>query len=143
MADLFDALAGTVQGRKSGLAHVSGPLGVTLEKSSAKSNDYFDVLSAGRSRTFPELKSAEVRVDRRSGSIRLILLGVDAGTHCTPSSEVMRRFGSSPELSPPTARQPAGSPIFYVYRYPWGDLRIGVSPTGRQCVETIVTEFND
>jgi hypothetical protein len=143
MAELFDALAGTVQSRKSGPAHVSGLLGVVLEKSSAKSNDYFDVLIGGRSQTFPELKSAEVRVDRRSGSIRLILIGVDAAARCTPSDEIMRRFGSSPELSPPTARQPAGSPTFYIYHYPWGDLRIGVSPSGRRCVETIVTEFND
>lgn len=143
MADVFGVLAGTVQERTAGVDRVAQTLGVAFEKSRPKSNDYFDVLVSGRSRTVPELSSAEARVDRRSGRIRLLLLGVDPATHCTPSAEVIQRFGEPRDMAPPTARQPAGSPIFYTYRYPWGDLRVGVAPDRPQCVTTIVTEFND
>jgi hypothetical protein len=143
MAELFDAIDQTIRERSAGPVHASQLLGVTLEKSRTKSNDYFDVLTAGPSPSFPELKSAEIRVERRSGKIKMLLLDLDAAARCVPSNEVMHRFGTSPELSPPTARQPAGSAIFYVYHHPWGDLRVGLSPVGRQCVEMIVTEFND
>jgi len=92
---------------------------------------------------FPELKSAEIRLNRRSGKIRLILIDVDASARCVPDEEVRRRYGSSPELGVPTSRQPPDSPIYYIYHQPWGDLRIGVSQVGRRCVEMIVTEFSD
>lgn len=143
MADFFDVFEEIIRDHKSGLDHTSRSLDVALTKSLSKSNDFFDVLTTGRSGSFPELKSAEFRVERSSGKIRMILIDVDAAAKCVPTNEVMRRFGSSPELSPPSARQPAGSPVYYVYHRPWGDLRIGMSQGAHDCVQRIVAEFAD
>lgn len=143
MADFFDIVETTIRDHKLGPDHASRTLGVRLERSKEKSNDYFEVLTSGRSQTIPELKSAEIRIERHSGRVKLILLGVEASVRCVTPNEVMKRFGTQAEFSPPTPRQPPESPSYYVYHHPWGDLRIGVSPTGRRCVEMVVTEFND
>lgn len=143
MAGLFDAVEAAIAARSSGIDSAARALGAAFERAPTRSTDVFDVLTAQRSRAYPAVMSAELRVDRRTGKIRQIIIDVDADAFCTPDDEVLRHFGSSPELSVPTPRQPADSPLFYVYHHPWGDLRIGVSPIGQRCVETIVTQFVD
>lgn len=143
MTELFDAVEATISNRGLGVEYAGRSLGIEFRRSQAKSNDFFDVVTAGRSRRFPELKSAEIRLDRRSENIRFVLIDIDASVDCIPDGEILRRFGSSPELGLPTPRQPPKSPVYYIYHHPWGDLRIGVSQGKQRCVETIVAEFND
>jgi hypothetical protein len=141
MAEMFDAVDEIIRNHAAGLDLVGQTLGVQFARSQA-SNDRFEVVTSGRSQLFPELRSAEIRIDRRSGHIRLMLLSVDKANRCVPQAEVVRRFGSFTELSVPTPRQPPDSPIYYVYRRSWGDLRIGISREPPECVESVVTEFS-
>jgi hypothetical protein len=142
MADLFEAIEAVVHDRKSGVDHVSEILGVAPVGSPEQSNKGVEVLSAGPSRLIRELGSAEIRVDRGRGKISLISIGIDANVRCVTGNEVLSRFGSSPTLRVPTPRQPPNSPIYYVYHYPWGDLKMGMSQPGQRCVVSIIVDFN-
>jgi hypothetical protein len=141
MAEMFDALDDIVRNPAGGLPAVAQALGVSFAPSPA-SNERFEVVIGGRSRLFPEVKSAEVRIDRRSGRIRLMLLTLDKVSRCVSHEEILRRFGAFAELSVPTPRQPPDSPVYYVYHRSWGDLRIGLSRSKPECVESVVTEFS-
>jgi hypothetical protein len=143
MAELFEAIETTIRDRKSGVGHVSQVLGLAPVGSPEKSSNWVEVLSAGPSRLFRELGSSEIRVDRKTGIIDLISMGVDARTRCITGKEVLSRFGSSPELSVPKAAQGPQAPVYYVYHYPWGDLKMGMSQPGQQCVVSIIVDFNE
>ena len=44
------------------------------------------------------------------------------------AEEVIARYGVDNELALPTTRQPEDSPVYLVYRFPWGKLSFGFEP---------------
>ena len=143
MSELFDTIESLVSNRDLNIEHVSRALGGKFEKSYAVSNDYFDVLTTGRSNVFPQLKSGEMRVERKSGKISAILLEIDPHVHCVTRTEVTTKYGIAQDLIIPMPQQPEETPLYYVYHKSWGNLKIGVARNKPQCVEMIVAEIQE
>jgi hypothetical protein len=57
---------------------------------------------------------------------------------CVTRADVLDRFGADAETSLPMPEMPPNSPIYLVYPRPWGYLRFGFEPTGRECLTTVV-----
>lgn len=116
-------------------------LGQELHPVPAESNDFFEVFRATDAGS-PLFREIEVRVPKAgSGAARdgIVVLTVQPRI-CVVRAEVTERFGSSPEISVPTPREPPDSPIYLVYRQPWGSLRFGMERGGRECLKTVVLD---
>ena len=140
----FEILAEVVKNRAEPLGYLAKHLGLKLDRS-ARSNQYFDVYESGASSRYEHVKAAEVRlpVDRSPGKGGFISLSIDPGIECISVDQIFSRFGDKPELGVPTPRQPATAPLYYLYRYPWGELRLGVSRGAPECLETAVVDYKN
>jgi len=70
---------------------------------------------------------------------QFLILDVNA-KRCVQMDVVQGRYGRDPELSVPTPRQPADSPIYLKYRRDWGTLSFGFARTGAECLRRIVLD---
>lgn len=61
---------------------------------------------------------------------------------CVGSDAVRARYGPEPALAPPLARQPPGSPIYYVYDRPWGKLSLALSRATPECLQRAVIDWH-
>jgi|GEM_PF-2708788 hypothetical protein len=71
----------------------------------------------------------------------VIILEIGEGV-CVGPQAVRARYGPEPALAPPSARQPAGSPIYYVYDRPWGKLSLALSRGTPECLERAVIDWH-
>jgi hypothetical protein len=57
---------------------------------------------------------------------------------CVEENEVKGRYGDRPELSFPTAPAPPTTPVYLVYRFPWGKVSFGFERAGRKCLIEVI-----
>lgn len=101
-------------------------LGKTLEFDPAESHGYFTTYRA-RISDSSLVQSAEVRVPTVATTAPDGLLILEVKPLGIKQLTVVQRFGKNPELSVPTPRQPADSPLYLIYRLEWGQLKFGFS----------------
>jgi hypothetical protein len=113
----------------------------TLQMVAAESTPYFTVLRSTQV-SDPWLTEIEVRIptaqaDAKDGLLLLTL----SGKECIGQTETMAKFGKNPELEVPTPRQPPNSPVYLLYRYDWGVLKLGFAQQGsEECLSTVVLD---
>jgi hypothetical protein len=114
---------------------------VSLEREPERSNDYFTVYRSAK-RPGATFAQVEARVPvPGAGPARDGLVVVDLGGEIDlGQADVMVRFGSRPEVSPPTPRQPADALVYLIYKLSWGDLRFGFSRSGSQELRAVVVD---
>jgi hypothetical protein len=89
----------------------------------------------------PEFDRVELRLKgpNSTNNGQFLILDVNA-KRCVGKDDVQTRYGRQPELSVPTPRQPADSPIYFKYRRDWGALSFGFARTGAECLSTVVID---
>jgi GNAT superfamily N-acetyltransferase len=68
-----------------------------------------------------------VSADYQRPNLGMALLDIAPDQFAT-AEEVIARYGADNELALPTTRQPEDSPVYLVYRFPWGKLSFGFEP---------------
>jgi hypothetical protein len=139
MADFFEMIEAATAAQPSGPAQIAGALGMVFHGPADGSNDVFEVATARRSRSVDELTGAEMRVERRSGVVGLLILTVDKRVRCIPQQDVVARYGSPKSVIIPRADHPDDAPLYSRYPRPWGELRVGIADG---CVTKVVAEFD-
>jgi len=75
----------------------------------------------------PYIKTIELRAPGRKGKPGgLIIIEFSNGLGIT-GEEVLGRFGEISDLVIPYPEQPQDDPLYYVYKFDWGDLSFGIS----------------
>ena len=65
---------------------------------------------------------------------------MDTAKRCVTAAQVTDRLGQPDALNPPRPTQPAGSPVGYVYRRPWGAITVAVKP--EDCVSSVLLDVS-
>ena len=112
------------------------------EVADRRSNRYFIVWEADDS-GLELLAGVEVRVPTRDNDARdgLVLLTIaeEAGAEVT-QADVMRKYGSDPEVHPADPKAPPSAPVFLAYPCDWGTLRFGFSRTTPERLVKVVLD---
>jgi hypothetical protein len=87
------------------------------------------------------IAAAEIRerLDPSPGRDGLVILDLGGG-FCIGQRQVMRRYGDAPELAVPTPHQPADAPLYFVYRFDWGQISFGFARSGEECLVGVVLD---
>lgn len=133
--DVLELIDRVVEMRQADAAKLAHLLGGEPKADAQQSNPYYAIWKVSGS---APVRTAELRLPKEAGSPRVIVIDLDTHGACASRAQVVRKYGEPPELSVPTPRQPPGSPTYYVYRQPWGDLRVGID--ARDCVASVVID---
>lgn len=87
----------------------------------------------------PEFDRVELRVQSPASSTngQFLILDLNA-RRCVNVETVQRRYGAQPEVSVPTPREPADTPVFLKYAHDWGTVSFGFARIGPECLRTVV-----
>jgi hypothetical protein len=117
---------------------VARTLGVAVAAVPERSTPFF-VVHEGRGAAGAPFAEVELRTPRAAGKDGLVIAHL-AGAVAVSKREVMDRFGLQPELAVPTPRQPPSSPLYFVYRFAWGDARFGFDRSGAELLRVVVLD---
>lgn len=106
-------------------ARLGRQLGVTLTPDAAHSSE-FTLKYGGSADTGGMFGPVELRVPGPAADTQgqLVLLDINPAV-CITLNEIRQRYGVEGNLSVPTPRQPADSPIYLVYPKSWGKISFG------------------
>lgn len=137
-AAVLDTVEALMAARPLSVEGVSRILGVSLEHQPERSNPYFGIHTSARQAGMP-VAEVELRLPASPDRDGLLVVALSEEVPIG-KQEVMDRFGSRPELSVPTPREPPSAPLYLVYRFGWGDVRFGFERGGRELLRRIVLD---
>ena len=138
---LLDAIEALSLARPFTTASVARALGVAVEPRADLSNAFFEV-HVGRGAATSSFAEVELRTPRAADQGGLVLVTL-APSVSLSKREVMDRFGVRPELGVPTPRQPSSAPIYFIYRFAWGDARFGFDRAGDEALRVVVLDATE
>jgi hypothetical protein len=133
--DILPLIDRVVAMRQADAVTIARLLGGRPRVQAQQPNPYYVIWQAAG--TAP-VRRVELRMPKKRGSPRLIVIDIDTRSTCVDRRRVRARYGEAADLLPPSPHQPAGSPAYQVYRKPWGDLRIGFDQ--RRCAVSVVID---
>lgn len=104
---------------------VGKALGLPLAFKKTAGNEAFDMLDA-RGPKGAAIQRVELRLKRDGTRGSKVLLHLSPSSEIT-ADEVRKRFGSDPFVQSAGAHAPKGTPTYYVYSNPGGELRFGLA----------------
>lgn len=136
---LLDKIDGLANGHPLSSGRVAHHLQTTLRPVEEKSTEYtlIYVGDSDAAEMFEEIALRLTASARPKGSQLLIL--TMRPTSCVKEAEIINRYGHG-ELSLPTPRQPPDSPVYRVFRKPWGKLSFGIARDGSTCLRKVVID---
>lgn len=137
----LDAIEALSLARPFSPASVARALGVTVSAVPDRSTPFF-VVHEGRGAAGAPFAEVELRTPREAGKDGLVIAHLAASMSIS-KREVMDRFGVNPELAVPTPRQPPSSPIYFVYRFAWGDARFGFDRAAPELLRVVVLDATE
>ncbi len=139
-AELFDALEALAASRPFRVDDVSRKTGLALAPDKDGTDEIFAV-HRGRNPAGPLFVEAELRTPGPGATAPdgILILTLNRAVAVT-ARNATSRFGSEQDLIVPTPRQPADTPVYAVYRRPWGDLRLGFERGGRRLLVKVVLD---
>lgn len=123
-------------------AKVEGLTGVRLKPNNAGYNPLYALyVSASPRGMFKQVELREARpgATQRGG---IAILDLDPKTVALDHAEIPKRYGKDFAFEPPGAHGPPNAPAYYLYTYPWGELRFGFSRSNGR-LEVVVIDAKE
>jgi hypothetical protein len=133
---LFEIIDSLVEARPLTVGKTGKLVGGVLAPVVAESTEHKLVYVAQGT---PEFDRVELRMQSPASSTNGQFLILDLNSsRCVAREAVQRRYGATPELSAPTPREPADTPVYLKYMRDWGTISFGFARTGPECLRAVV-----